>query len=217
MGIRPAVEVADTISRILAGLGGWEVYIDNFRFVGNTEDEVVQAALSLCHRCCVAGATLNEVDVKDPLLEAKLRGLVVSEGDFLGEHFKYSFPPTVSTTKSILGKIERSWELRSQWTCRQVAAHVALLLYASNTLAIPLSSYFNFFRWFRGLCSWLSEDESRWSLLPPSPVGGLAEKELCEWTALVEKNEPRSLTRDERPKSFLFTDHKPSPLCFCKR
>ena len=195
MGIRPAVEVADTISRILAGEGAWEVYIDNFRFVGKSVDEVVEAARTLCHRCCVVGATLNEVDVRDPLLETKLRGLVVSEGDFLGEHFVYSPSPSVSTTTSIEG-----------WTCRQVAAHVALLLYASNTLAIPLSSYFNFFRWFRGLCSWLSEDESRWSLLPPFSWGSLAEKEMCEWTARVEKNEPRSLTKDERPKSFLFTD-----------
>jgi len=98
MGMRQAVDIADTATRIIASFpvpAGVRVdtYVDNIRFLGNCRDDVIAAATEFVRRSHKVGATINEVSpilgVDVSRIREMLTKLVVTEGEFLGIHFDY--------------------------------------------------------------------------------------------------------------------------------
>jgi len=109
MGMRTAVDVAQTASQLIASFPlpngvRCDVYVDNIRFLGNSEDDVVAAAAQFITRSRSVGATINEVSDASEDAAAAARRLVARSGDFLGVHFDY-MNKTVSLTQKTISKL----------------------------------------------------------------------------------------------------------------
>ena len=98
MGMRQAVDIADTATRIIASFpvpAGVRVdtYVDNIRFLGDCLDDVVAAATEFVRRAHHVNATINEVSpslkVDVEKIKEELKKLVKTSGEFLGIHFDY--------------------------------------------------------------------------------------------------------------------------------
>jgi hypothetical protein len=93
MGQRQAVDVASTLTDMLTSFDRPATvdvctYIDNVRFLGDDEDEVIDVALQFVHRAWSIGATINEIKCTGDARE-RLRALVHQRGEFLGVEFDY--------------------------------------------------------------------------------------------------------------------------------
>ena len=99
MGMRQAVDIADTATRIIASFptpAGVRVdtYVDNIRFLGNCMEDVVAAATEFVRRAHSVNATINEIEPSLGVNVARIKEVltkqVVTAGEFLGIHFDYA-------------------------------------------------------------------------------------------------------------------------------
>jgi hypothetical protein len=207
MGLRSSVEVAQAGTWVIvSGLSSkYHVVIDtltdNVRFVG-TKEAVTDAAWEFILRCRRVRAVLNEINVATCTRE-DVEKLAVQQHDFLGEHFCYRTGRVRSTSK-IMDKVQHSWERRHEWSSRNFAAHVALLLYASDTLDESPGKYWHAMQLLRDFGRVLQAEPDLWDTpfpgLPGSTLRGkipsssvsiseLTFKQLSAWTNVILANE----------------------------
>ena len=149
MGMRQSVDIADTATRLLASFPLPEgvrddTYIDNMRWIGDTVNDVVTAALTLVLRAFEAGVTINEVPTalrkRDPrtgqfdteAIRAFLQTLVTERGEFLGVHYDYA-KKTVKVGKKAIAKLKLLQDLKTQgqdWTHRNFLSAFGIIFFS---------------------------------------------------------------------------------------
>ena len=143
MGQRQAVDVASTITDVLAAFPRpatvyITTYIDNIRFLGDSPQEVLEAALEFVRRAWAAGATINEVS-RDRDAEAQLKELLVQKSEFLGVEFDYAHK-LVRVGQKALRKLQLlydAWHEQGNFTVQNLLALFGVLFFAMQVTRPP--------------------------------------------------------------------------------
>ena len=171
-------------------------HIDNIAFVG-TPAAVRADAQQLVARCGEVGVTINE-DTAD------LDSLIVTAGDWCGLHLDFA-NKTVALTDKVVQKTRLSWSLRDGWSWRGFAAHIGLLFYSMQVIAVPVAEFFNLLRFVSTVSRGMQAvNDTQWDL--PATVWPSALVDLERWTALALKNEPRPVPTARRPDVLVLVD-----------
>ena len=136
MGMRTSVDIAHTVTQIIASLSmpgvRCDVYVDNIRFLSDSLEGVIAAAKKFITRSRKVRATINEVPDNTEDAEAAARRLVTTEGEFLGVYFDYT-AKTVKLTEKTIAKLTAMREVFTDNTCaptyRNFLALFGLLFY----------------------------------------------------------------------------------------
>ena len=179
MGFRPSAEVAHIISEVIADFPLPEgvssiVYIDNIRFGGKTQEEVIEAAKTFIKRADAVGAVLNERGLTPKYTE-----------DFLGERFDLR-KKTRRLTEKTLEKIREALKaLDAKLSYRQVAAIYGLLFFSSEVLQLNISKVFQALRYYRQQMAKVTRWDNDADDIPAEAL-----TELRVWLSSTLKNKP---------------------------
>lgn len=189
MGFRPACEVAQTISEVLAdhdlpaGVTA-DVYIDNVRFVGDKE-AVIQAGKQFLSRCATVGAQVDNVHAEPKQID-----------EFLGEKYDYVKKTRSLTEKSLekLKFVRQRLESQESFTNRQLAGIFGLVFYAAEVLQMPLCQLFQLMKWYR---SKMQEVGTEWNARTDIPKN--IKEDIGNWIDLLLENKevPMFDTRED--------------------
>mmetsp|Transcript_21101 Transcript_21101/g.65575 ORF Transcript_21101/g.65575 Transcript_21101/m.65575 type:complete len:368 (-) Transcript_21101:49-1152(-) len=216
MGLKHSVAIAHKATQQLLNFLHYayvEPYIDNVRIVHDDRDRVIRDAATLVCRCVEAGVTINEIDIK------QLQGLAPTEmhaaacklldplckgtGTWLGEEYDYE-RKLISLAPKTRDKIQRCFESNLA-SFRAFAGTVAILQYASRTLALPLAKYFPARRAISAI-SWLLEQDDRlWDMEMP-PLCPDVMSNLRQWQRDVLEAPPRHVTAPTPPDLVIIVD-----------
>ena len=203
MGSVQSPEVGHTITRVLAD--GTEitgakstVWMDNVRWVGDRH-AVIESAKMFIRRCKAVGAI-----VKETMDEDAIEGMVVQEGDFLGETYDYA-NGAVRVAQKTLKKIDYLWARRTLWNRKQLAAMYSLLFYSSTTLGISPVHYFDAMRFLRSFSAEMVDHPDDWVKPAPGLPAGVW-KQLADWKRTVDRNEWSVIEEVPRPTKWIVTD-----------
>jgi hypothetical protein len=151
-----------------------------------------QAAIEFLQRCAMVGAQVNEVNVNDVWNDITIQKLRVTEEDFLGEHYVYADAhggPTVALSTKTRDRLAASINRIHEWTARNMAAHVGLLLWATPTTAVSPACFFGAMRSYRRVAAVMATNEQLWDF--QIPTLSLSEgDEWRRWTKQVLAAEP---------------------------
>jgi hypothetical protein len=92
-----------------------------------------------CKRCDFVGVVLNELPPKAST--AQIASVVTTSADFLGEVVDYT-KKTVRCRQKIVDRASELWGIRNAWTNRQQVGIIAVLLWCTGPLKIPLVKYY---------------------------------------------------------------------------
>jgi hypothetical protein len=210
MGASHSVDVAHTIMKALvANLPSnviVDIYVDNVRILGENKADVLEAAKMFARNAQSVGATVNELAGGGDVESLLTQGLAGQpEATFLGEEYDLSAGAVRASSKT-LKKLDFSWSNRTNWTRKGLAAHYALLFYASATLRISPAGYFNAMRLLRRFSQTMTRQPGTWNwpvgeMLAPSAVA-----ELEAWTRAVMRNEWQVQAHPPRPTKHIVCD-----------
>jgi hypothetical protein len=215
MGLKHSVRVAHaTTLQLLNFKVGKSVhvepYIDNIRVVGETREEVISVVAEILMRCAKCGVTVNEVNVKEIAGPDERRiatllatQLVKSEGDWLGETYDYVNKTVAMSTKT-REKMERVFTDRNM-TFRQVIANFAMLIYATRTYNLSLSTYFAARRAHSLLSRLLGERPELWDRQAIDFCPHVV-RNIQQWKNDLLASKPRTIRKEEKPTMCLITD-----------
>lgn len=223
MGQRQAVAIANTATERLLDFEKQsrrtERIIDNVCFVGAKEAVIRDAAVFIA-RCKEVGATVNEIDVTTATA-TDIEKLAVREADWGGVSLNF-VDKTVKLTAKTVEKMELSWARRSEWTCRQYAAHVGLLFWAWGIIDLPMADFFPTLRFNSELSKRMTESQppplypdvagapTVWPDNPawdePAAIWDTVWPSLERWTNLVITNAPRAVIPAGEPDLLMLTD-----------
>ena len=203
MGMRTAVDVANTATQIIASFPvangvRCDVYIDNIRFLGDNREDVIKAAATFITRSRSVNATINEVpDVSEDATAAAER-LVVSEGDFLGVHFDY-INKTVKVTEKTIAKIKALRDVFQSGdpTHRNFLALFGLLFFVQQVMRVTPARHYYALKEY-------SETARRLQCNPglletPCKSSPSRMKEILQWVDASLKNEAVLVHRGRKP------------------
>lgn len=211
MGFRPSCEVAEALTEGIADLTtcrsderfsaescGTATCVDNVLFQTLDKETAQAAGATFIGRCAQVNAIL-----KSPTVD------VVTDYDFLGEHYNHEHRTRSLTEKTALkcGLAVYLLKTRQTFTLRQVMAIVGLMLYAASTLNITVGTYHEAMRF-------VATHENRWRAnatlntldakihLPPQ-----VREQLGAWATQAEANKPVPAHQGECEVSLtMFTD-----------
>jgi len=204
MGVRYAVDIAETIARIIAhvNIPGIMVAtnVDNTRFVGNNQEDMILALETYHNRCIKVNALLNE-NISDA---ASRSAAIRTKANWLGVEVDHIAKSRRLIAKTIL-KTEKSWSIRNSWSNRGIAAHLSLLLYGSRILNVGVGQFFAAMRYYRQLASLLTTSPTAWDNGAVLPA--CVWEDLQRWTSIVLENKSTGImTRPQREDVTIFTD-----------
>ena len=203
MGMRQAVDIADTATRIIASFpvpAGVRVdtYVDNIRFLGNCMDDVITAATEFVRRAHHVNATINEVcpSLKEDVSKIKeaMTKIVVTAGEFLGIHFDYDTKLVKVGTKALL-KLAALKEVFDNGECthRNLLAIFGVLFFALQATGAHACCRYYALKEYSDASKLLQRDpgrlESLWKCSPSRLV------HIKKWIEDVLKNEPVMVAR----------------------
>ena len=202
MGMRQAVDIADTATRIIASFPvakgvRVDTYVDNIRFLGDCEADVVAAAVEFVMRAHSVGATLNEIDPALHLNEEKIKeaikALVTTSGEFLGIHFDY-VKKVVKVGSKAIAKLEALKDVfDAGCTYRNFLSIFGILFFSLQATGVNASHRYYALREYSETARLLQRDpgrlESAWKCSPSRLVHVLA------WTNDVLVNLPVNVPR----------------------
>ena len=203
MGMRQAVDIADTATRIIASFpvpAGVRVdtYVDNIRFLGNCMDDVITAATEFVRRAHHVNATINEVcpSLKEDVSKIKeaMTKIVVTAGEFLGIHFDYDTKLVKVGTKALL-KLAALKEVFDNGECthRNLLAIFGVLFFALQATGAHACCRYYALKEYSDASKLLQRDPGRletlWKCSPSRLV------HIKKWIEDVLKNEPVMVAR----------------------
>jgi hypothetical protein len=205
MGQRQSTEVATALMRVLASFERPKVRVDiatdNIRFIG-PQREVRAAVVAFLARCNKVGVVLNELTSKASA--ADIDRVVTTEADFLGEVIDYR-QKTVRCRQKIVDHAKELWDLRHSWTNRQQIGFVAILLWCSAPLRVPLVRRYASLSFLRQQGRRLHDDPALWD--QPAHIPPEVKTDLAEWYSAIVANRPTAIEQPGRPDDYiLFTD-----------
>ena len=162
-------------------------YIDNCKLSGSKET-LERAGLEFVRRCRRANILLNEVKPEDS--EELIKGLVCTQHEFIGFALNHE-TKTVANTEKTLKKIRNLWSRRKEWSLKNYASFVALLIFGRYTLGKPLSDQWAVLNEWREKLSQLGhipEEEQKAAWYAPVSIANLREMEV--WMELTLNNDP---------------------------
>jgi hypothetical protein len=202
MGFRPSCDIAQTSAELLLSYITPNVkkacYIDNFYFSSNSLADLQEAVRTFLDRCEQAGVQLNEWSLQPS-----------SSFDALGEHYEGGPAGSRSLTDSTMEKLETAKSLIAspkQLSCRQAAAVVGILFFASRVLEIQPAFAYHALRWYREEVTYSGATRG-WS--SPAPLlTPLAREELLTWIHACVRNVPVPLApqTDAPADVLIFSD-----------
>ena len=207
MGLRVSVLVACAITWFLTSFKRDDVhintFIDNVRFAG-AEEEIIKAVLLFTERARAVGASLDKM----PTTEEEARGILESEGDFLGIHFQYSTQRMRLTEKTVekIRMINAGITVGEDITFKQFAVIMGLYNFATRVLKFQAWEVYHLFRRYR-------EEASKEALFPSTVWGSrplrLSPKEAEEVRVMEEyflRNEWVSYAEAPKADVHIFSD-----------
>lgn len=167
-----------------------DIWIDNIRFSGSTED-VTLASKLFYSRAKLARATYNKDETS-----------IGYEYDFIGAHFNHS-NHSVSVRESTLNKIN---DYSNQCSFGELERLYSQILFSSSILGINLGEYYWVLKMFRRRASHLAN--CAYLENTPAHVSPSVEPALKAWIARIRLNTPRIIEDREKyiDKYTLFTD-----------
>ena len=203
MGQRHGCDIAQTTTLFLLDFKGRRckvyAYIDNVIFVGSRED-VIHDSKIFIERCRAAEVTLNE---KRDIEKHGIEQFAVTSLDWCGISLDFA-KKSVKLIDKTVTKVKMSWSNRSNWTYRQLAAHIGLLFWSYGIIDIPVHNYYSLLKFISHVSTITQADESLWdqqcSIFPSAMPA------LQQWTDLCLDNSPRSVKTSSTPKWYVCTD-----------
>lgn len=199
MGQRQAVPVAARTTAMFLDIPGCRSttnsVIDNVIFIGSEED-VLQDAKAFVDRVTQCNGLLNE-DTSD------LRALRQTKGTWCGVELDL-VAKTVALTEKVVAKTKASWERRSSWTYRGLAAHSGLLFYSWGIVEVPMAEFFPMLRFISHCGRLMHERPELWDT--PVTIWPSALESLTSWTNIVFENKPRAVHAPADPEWLVCTD-----------
>lgn len=206
MGQRQAVGVADAATNLLLDFPKRgrvaRSIIDNVIFVGSKE-QVVADATTFIERVRSVGATLNEIDVQQPVTRAQVAALAKTSGEWGGIALDMT-SKTVKMSPKTLDKIRRSWDSRHSWTWRHFAAHIGLLFWSWGIIALPMADFFAVLRFVSEMGRRFTEDPTLWDRR--ADIWPSVWPQLERWTDLAVANAPRLVPQQSTAELLVMTD-----------
>ena len=187
MGMRQAVDIADTATRIIASFPvakgvRVDTYVDNIRFLGNCQADVIAAAVEFVMRAHGVGATINEISPalgqKRAQIEEAIKSLVTTSGEFLGIHFDY-IRKVVKVGSKAIRKLEALREVFiAGGTYRNFLAIFGILFFSLQATGVHASHRYYALREYSETARVLQRDPGRlecaWKCSPSRLVHVLA-------------------------------------------
>jgi hypothetical protein len=213
MGFRPSAQVAQMATWLLvAGLENADVkiitYIDNILILGRTREMAEHTRSIIRHRAGVIGAEFNLEGLDAPACQ---------QFEFLGEYFDISKKNvTRSLSKKTLTKLglleEETLFAGAPMSCRQLAAVVGLLLFASGS-GLPKNQIYKHYvalRYFRQQLCFVNGkvSSSSWDTTISFPPKHVVD-DFVDWLRTLKENIPVHLgdsDQYEPPTDVIFTD-----------
>lgn len=191
MGQRQSVQVAQRIMQKIMDVPGGRTSrlacIDNGLLVGDYS-RVRHDLLQVRERAKRVGCTLNEANEMDTDIDSCIVSSFGELSGWIGICFDLITKETWLTEK-VLAKLRRSWELLHTrgWNCGGWEAHIGILTWSLQILAVPIADYFALLRFHSRVCFKLSETggASRDDpiIIPPEVM-----RDLTAWTELCLAN-----------------------------
>jgi len=213
MGFRPACEVGQSVTWCLVDFDSPNVdcatCIDNVLFalhIGAPKADLISAGRTFLERCESIGAVVNH-------REKSLEERMVSEFDWLGEHYDLNKKVRSLTQKSVnkaryclalLDDILRSSHARktTRLTRRRVAAIYGLAFFVASILDINLSPFYDAITRYRRIAA----IEADWNDLAPAFTLAAAQQ-LQQWLRFADENNPIPIVNESAPIDYtIFTD-----------
>jgi hypothetical protein len=203
MGQRHAVEIAQSATDRLLDFKKKSnrclSIIDNVIFFGSKQD-VIDDAYEFILRCRAVGATINDVDVPTATRDTMERRATTS-GVWAGVDIDLTAKTTRVAQKTV-DKLRVSWERRADWSWRDYAAHLGLLLWPWHIIDLPMPEFFEVLRFNSGIAQKIhayqppQRPDGKWPKNPAwnAAATGIPEKcwqSLRWWTDIVLDNRPR--------------------------
>jgi len=212
MGVRYAVDVAQTAMKILARYAIATAYqqtptrnvvteqtnVDNVRFAG--DEEAVRKVAEQFFTICQAA----NVTVTPPKEETKAMW-DAKKHQWLGAIYDLK-NRQMSLTEKTLKKIRTNWEARSEWTLRHLAAHFSLLFWATRIIKLQVCEKFNAMKTYRWLAQKIQQAADKgnspssqadldaiWETKAKLPKTAL--RELETWTHEALHNIPATIVK----------------------
>ena len=202
MGMRQAVDIADTATRIIASFPvakgvRVDTYVDNLRFLGDCLDDVIAAAVEFVMRAHSVGATINEIDPclgqKKSQVEEAIRKLVATSGEFLGIHFGYINKVVKVGSKAIAKLVALKEVFDAGCTHRNFLAIFGILFFALQATGAHASHRYYALREYSETARLLQRDpgrlESAWKCSPSRL------DQIVKWIDDVLANKPVLVAR----------------------